>query len=318
MEIIFMGTPVFAVPTLKELILNDSINVRAVVTQPDRKKGRGQKLTPSPVKRTAEKFDISVLQSENINNDNFIKKLNSYDLDFIVVVAFGQKLSQDILDMPEYGCINLHASLLPRYRGASPIHQAVINGDKKTGNTTMYMDEGLDDGDIIYQQELEIKKTDTVGSIHDKLAVKGAELITKTLNDIKDGSAPRIKQDDNMATYAYKIDKAIGEINWEDSAEDIFNLVRGVNPWPGAYTYLEDDMLKIWRVDIVDDSKEAEAFEPGRILNADLDGGITVQCGNGIIKIEKLQLPCRKKMDTEDFLCGHDIAKGQKLGKTDK
>jgi len=318
MDIIFMGTPVFAVPSLKELIFNDTINIRAVVTQPDRKKGRGQKLTPSPVKRTAEKFDIPVLQAENVNNESFIKKLNSYKLDFIVVVAFGQKLSKTILNMPEYGCINLHASLLPKYRGASPIHQAVINGDRKTGNTTMYMDEGLDDGDIIYQQDLEIKKTDTVGSIHDKLAVKGAELIVKTLNDIKNNAAPRIKQDDAEASYVHKIDKDIGEINWKDDAVDIFNLVRGVNPWPGAYTYLDGDILKIWKVEIIDEEKETKKYEPGSIVTADQSGGLAVKCGRGLINIKKLQLTCRKKMKTEDFLCGYDLKIGQILGKKDK
>ncbi|RCW51412.1 MULTISPECIES: methionyl-tRNA formyltransferase [unclassified Halanaerobium] len=315
MDIIFMGTPIFAVPSLKELIFNDTINVRAVVTQPDRKKGRGQQLTPSPVKRTAEKFDIPVLQSENINNESFIRKLNSYKLDFIVVVAFGQKLSKTILNIPKYGCINLHASLLPKYRGASPIHQAVINGDKKTGNTTMYMGEGLDDGDIIYQQEMEIKNTDTVGTVHDKLAVKGAKLIIKTLNDIKSGAAPRIKQDDSKATYVHKIDKDIGEINWEDDATEIFNLVRGVNPWPGAYTYLDGDRLKIWKVEVIDEEKEAEEYESGTIVTADQSEGLIVQCGSGLINIKKLQLPGRKKMQTEDFLCGHDLKIVQKLGK---
>ncbi len=311
MNIIFMGTPIFAVPSLKNIIQADGCDVKAVVTQPDRKKGRGQKSQPSPVKKTAQKYNLPVLQSENINQAEFIESMQKYQPDFIVVVAFGQKLAEEVLNLPKFACINLHASLLPKYRGASPIHQAIINGDKLTGNTTMYMGAGWDNGDIIYQQEVKIKRSDNVGSLHDKLAIKGAQLLVQTLEDIYAGQAPRQPQVEAEATYAGKIDKSIGEIDWHDSAEDIFNLVRGVNPWPGAFTYLDGKLLKIWRVEPL--SENAADYSAGQVVGCS-EKGIIVKTGNGLVRIAKLQLASRKKMDSGEFVCGYDLKAGKKLG----
>lgn len=305
MKIVFMGTPEFAVPPLVSLENDEQIKIEAVVTQPDRKSGRGQKINYSDIKEKALALDLEILQSENVNQKEFLQKLKKIEPDFIVVVAFGQKLSPELLAIPKFGCINLHASLLPEYRGSSPIHKAIIDGKPKTGNTTMYMDEGWDDGDIIYQQEIEIKRDDTVGKLHDKMAKKGAELLLKTLKDIKEGKAPRISQNDSEASFAYKIDKSLGEIDWNQKAEAIYNLIRGVNPWPGAYTSLNDKKIKIWESEISDHPDTD--FKPGTIIKADQDKGILVQTASGIIAIQKLQLPGGKKMDVQSFLNGHQL-----------
>ena len=305
MKIIFMGTPEFAVPSMLKLYNDDQIEIEAVVTQPDRKSGRGQKVHYSDIKEKALELDLEIMQSENVNQNEFLTKLKEIEPDFIVVVAFGQKLSPDLLEIPNHGCINLHASLLPEYRGSSPIHKAIINGKKTTGNTTMYMDQGWDDGDIIYQQKIIIKEDDTVGDLHDKMAAQGAELLLKTLKDVKAGEAPRIAQTDSEATFAYKIDKSLGEIDWNQSAEDIYNLIRGVNPWPGAYTELDGDKIKIWESKITD--RENTEFKPGTIIKADHNNGILVQTADGVISIERLQLPGGKRMDAQDFLNGHQI-----------
>ena len=305
MKIIFMGTPEFAVPSMLKLYNDDQIEIEAVVTQPDRKSGRGQKVHYSDIKEKALELDLEIMQSENVNQNEFLTKLKEIEPDFIVVVAFGQKLSPDLLEIPNHGCINLHASLLPEYRGSSPIHKAIINGKKTTGNTTMYMDQGWDDGDIIYQQKIKIKKDDNVGDLHDKMAAQGAELLLKTLKDVKAGEAPRIAQTDSEATFAYKIDKSLGEIDWNQSAEDIYNLIRGVNPWPGAYTELDGDKIKIWESKITD--RENTEFKPGTIIKADHNNGILVQTADGVISIERLQLPGGKRMDAQDFLNGHQI-----------
>jgi len=305
MKIIFMGTPEFAVPSMLKLYNDDQIEIEAVVTQPDRKSGRGQQVHYSDIKEKALELDLEIMQSENVNQSQFLAKLKEIAPDFIVVVAFGQKLSPDLLEIPNHGCINLHASLLPEYRGSSPIHKAIINGKKTTGNTTMYMDQGWDDGDIIYQQKIIIKEDDTVGDLHDKMAAQGAELLLKTLKDVKAGEAPRIAQTDSEATFAYKIDKSLGEIDWDQSAEDIYNLIRGVNPWPGAYTELDGDKIKIWDSKITD--QENTEFKPGTIIKADHNNGILVQTADGVISIERLQLPGGKRMDAQDFLNGHQI-----------
>lgn len=311
MKIVFMGTPEFAVPSLLKLYNEQQVEIEAVVTQPDRKSGRGQKVHYSDIKKQALKLDLEVLQSEDVNQKEFLNKLKAVEVDFIVVVAFGQKLSPELLAIPEYGCINLHASLLPEYRGSSPIHKAIIDGKNITGNTTMYMDEGWDDGDIIYQQEIEIKEDYTVGKLHDILAEKGAELLLKTLKDVEKGEATRIPQADSEATFAYKIDKSLGVIDWNQSAEDIYNLIRGVNPWPGAYTELDDDKIKIWESKISD--AENTDLEPGTIIKANHDNGILVQTAAGVLAIKKLQLPGGKRMNVQDFLNGHQIKKEKKF-----
>lgn len=311
MKIVFMGTPEFAVPSMLELYNDQQIEIKAVVTQPDRKSGRGQRVHFSDIKKEALKLDLEVLQTENVNQEEFLNKLKTMEVDFIVVVAFGQKLSPELLAIPKYGCINLHASLLPEYRGSSPIHKAIIDGKKITGNTTMYMDQGWDDGDIIYQQEVEIKKDYTVGKLHDILAKKGSKLLLKTLKDVKSGEAPRISQNEAEATFAYKIDKSLGAIDWNQSAEEIYNLVRGVNPWPGAYTELENKTIKIWETEIseFDDSDLA----PGTIIKANQDEGLLVQTADGVLAVKKLQLPGGRRMNVQDFLNGHQLKKKKKF-----
>ncbi|SIQ98595.1 methionyl-tRNA formyltransferase [Halanaerobium kushneri] len=311
MKIVYMGTPEFAVPSLEALYNDEQIEIEAVVTQPDRKSGRGQQVHYSDVKKKALALNLNVMQSENVNQDDFIKKLKDIEPDFIVVVAFGQKLSAELLEIPEYGCINLHASLLPEYRGSSPIHRAIIDGKKLTGNTTMYMDEGWDEGDIIYQQQVQIKDNETVGELHDKLAEQGADLLVKTLKDIVAGKAPRIPQNDPEATFAYKIDKSLGRINWKQSAEDIHNLIRGVNPWPGAYTELNGDRIKIWKSS-VSEHKDSN-FMPGTIIRANQSDGILVQTADGVLSLEKLQLPGGKRLDVDDFLNGHQLEENNKF-----
>ncbi|MGM0436831.1 MAG: methionyl-tRNA formyltransferase [Bacillota bacterium] len=311
MDILFMGSPDFAVESLERLYNSDKINIKAVISQPDRKKGRGQKRQATAVKEKAVNLGLNVLTSNNVNKEDFIQKIKSYQPEAIVVVAFGQKLSKEILTFPKYGCINLHASLLPKYRGSSPIHQAIINGDEKTGVTTMYMDEELDKGDIIYQKEIKIDYEDTVGDLHDKLALKGANLLLKTLLDLNKGNAPRRKQDDNKATYAFKIDKTLGRIDWSKKAQEIYNLVRGVNPWPGAYTKLDNDIVKIWEVSIVKD--DFSKSQIGEIIKSNENEGLIVQTGKGYLRINKLQVPGKKRMKTEDYLRGNSIPVGKKF-----
>jgi len=311
MKIVYMGTPEFAVPSLVALNNDKEIEVKAVVTQPDRKSGRGQRVHYSDIKDQALDLNLKIMQSENVNQKDFLNKLKQLEPDFIVVVAFGQKLTPELLAVPKYGCINLHASLLPEYRGSSPIHRAIIDGKKVTGNTTMYMAEGWDDGDIIYQQQVEISENETVGELHDELAEKGAELLLKTLKDVKTGEAPRIPQDDSEATFAYKIDKSLGEIDWNQSAQDIHNLIRGVNPWPGAYTELNDERVKIWKSSLT--KQDNSDYQPGTIIKADQDAGILVQTGDGILAIEKLQLPGAKRLKAADFLNGHQLEEKTKF-----
>lgn len=311
MKIVYMGTPEFAVPSLTALYNDEQIEIEAVVTQPDRKSGRGQQVHYSDIKEKALDLNLKIMQSKNVNQKDFLNKLKQLEPDFIVVVAFGQKLSPELLEIPKYGCINLHASLLPEYRGSSPIHKAIIDGKKVTGNTTMYMAEGWDDGDIIYQQQVEIKEDETVGELHDKLAERGAELLLKTLKDLKAGKAPRIPQDDSEATFAYKIEKTLGEIDWNQNAEDIHNLIRGVNPWPGAYTELNGDRIKIWQSSL--SQQENSDYQPGTIIKADLNDGILVQTGDGILSIEKLQLPGGRRLNADDFLNGHQLEEKAKF-----
>lgn len=313
MRILFLGSPDFAVPSLTSLHESKDIEITAVITQPDRRKGRGQKFKPTPVKKAARDLGLKVMEAENVNKDSFLEKLEDLDFEAIVVVAFGQKLSTKILNLSEKGCINLHASLLPRYRGSSPIHQAIINGDKITGVTTIYMDEGWDTGDIIYKKEVEIARSDTVGILHDKLAEVGAKLLLETLKAINDGKAPRVKQDEKEASYAFKLEKEDGFIDWELTAEIIYNQVRGLNPWPGAYTFIDDKMLKIWETEIK--QKVGRDYQPGTVVNASPDQDLVVQCGRGLLRIKKLQMEGRKRMSADKFLRGNPVEIGKVLGR---
>ena len=244
-NIVFMGTPEFAVPCLD--ILNQHYNVTAVYTQPDRPKGRGQKLAMSPVKEYALKHNLPVYQPEKIKTLECVAKLRELKPDLIIVVAFGQILSKEILDIPPLGCVNVHGSLLPRWRGAAPIHWSIISGDKQTGITTMYMDVGLDTGDMILKATTEITPDMTTEQLHDKLMVQGADLLLQTVQLIEENKTPREKQDDNLSCYAKMLNNDNCRIDWTKSAQDIHNLVRGLNSWPVAYTTLNNKKVKIWK-----------------------------------------------------------------------
>ena len=300
-----MGTPDFSVPALEEIAKHHE--VVAVVTQKDKPKGRGQEMAFTPVKESAVKLNIPVLQPEKVKDGEFVETLRELNPDAIVVIAFGQILSKDILDLPKYGCINVHASLLPKYRGAAPIQWAVIDGEEKSGVCTMKMDEGLDTGDIIDCEEIELDAKETGGSLFDKLAVLGGELILKTLDKLEFGNAHFVKQNDDESTYAKKMTKDLGEIDFTKDAVSIERLIRGLNPWPSAFTHLDGKVLKIWDADVV----EGEG-EPGEVISEDKTSFV-VATKDGALKINELQLEGKKRMKTSDFLNGRSI-KGSKLG----
>lgn len=302
MKIVFMGTPDFSVNAL-ENIVKAGHDVVGVITQPDKPKGRGGKMQYTPVKEKALELGLDVYQPQRVKEPEFIEKLKEMNPDAIVVIAFGQILPKEILDMPKYGCINVHASLLPKYRGAAPIQWAVIDGEKETGVTTMYMNEGLDTGDIIDKVVVPIDKKETGGSLFDKLAIEGGKLILKTLIELENGTAVRIPQDDSKSNYAGMINKQLGKIDFNKSANEIERLIRGLNPWPSAYTKMDGKTLKIWDAD-VDDSENDSA--PGTINEVGKDF-IRVATGKGSLKILELQLEGKKRMKTRDFLNGAKI-----------
>jgi len=309
MNIIFMGTPDFAVPTLEGLI-NSNHKIIAVLTQPDRPKGRGRKVVPSPVKVKADANNIPVLQPEKVKEPDFIKKISEYNPDCIVVVAFGQIFPKDILNLPRYGCINLHASLLPKYRGAAPINWALIKGETKTGVTSMFMDERMDTGDILIQREIEIKEDDNAGTLHDRLSQIGRDVILETLDGIKKETISRIKQDASIATYAPKIKKEDCIIDWNAGAEDILNKIRGLTPLPGAYTLYNGKRLKIANAG---HKKQEARGERGEVFEVNRNG-IKVTCRDGIVIIKNLQPEGKRVMSAGEFLSGHNIKKGEILG----
>lgn len=310
MNIVFAGTPDFAVPSLEKICSNDTINLKAVITQPDKRRGRGKKLQFTPVKKKALEYNIDVLQPENINSKENIAKIESMDIDLIVVVAYGQILSKKLLNIPAKGCINLHASLLPEYRGSSPIQQAIMDGKDITGVTTMFMDEGLDTGDIIYQKEVKIKDEYNAGNLHDKLAEVGAELLVETIIDIKRDDFPKIKQNDDESSYTPQLSKNDGQIDWQKSSQDLFYFVKAMNPWPGSFTYLDGKLLKIFDVDILEKNTDKK---PGTVVKADPENGLLIQTGEGILKVNRLQLAGKKRMSTADFLRGYEIEIGKRL-----
>lgn len=302
MKIVFMGTPDFSVNAL-ENIVKAGHDVVGVITQPDKPKGRGGKMQYTPVKEKALELGLDVYQPQRVKETEFIEKLKEMNPDAIVVIAFGQILPKAILDMPKYGCINVHASLLPKYRGAAPIQWSVIDGEKETGVTTMYMNEGLDTGDIIDKVVVPIDKKETGGSLFDKLAIEGGKLILKTLIELENGTAVRTSQDDSKSNYAGMINKQLGKIDFNKSANEIERLIRGLNPWPSAYTKMDGKTLKIWDAD-VDDSENDSA--PGTITEVGKDF-IRVATGKGSLKILELQLEGKKRMKTRDFLNGAKI-----------
>ena len=313
MRTVFMGTPDFAVPSLENLCEAEITEVVGVITQPDRKRGRGQNLQAPPVKETALDYGIEIYQPEKVTSKEGLDKLKEWSPDLIVVTAYGQILGKEVLELPELGCINVHASLLPKYRGAAPLHRALINGEEVTGVTIMEMDEGMDTGDMILKEEVEIIPQDTVGSLHDKLAVMGADLLLKAVGEIKAGAASRTPQDDEKATYADKVSKEDGEVDWSDSVQEIWNLVRGMNPWPGAYTYYEGELLKLWDSEIYKAEADSD-FGPGEVVKTDQDLGIVVQTGEGQLLITQLQPANKSRMSATDYLLGYDLEAGAKLG----
>ena len=298
---IFMGTPDFSVPCLARLA--EITEIIGVVTQPDKPRGRGQKLTPSPVKAFAMEKGFTVYQPAKIKTEEFTRILKDLQPDLMVVVAFGQILSQQILDIPAYGCINVHASLLPRYRGAAPIQWSVINGEKLTGVTTMFMDAGLDTGDMLLKTEVPITEDMIAEELHDALMEAGADLLVKTVAKIADGTIQRIHQADADSNYAPMLSKETGHIDWTKPAWDIHNLVRGLNSWPGAYSILQGKTFKIWRTRVAD----AEAVcEPGEILELTKQGFLA-GTGKGILEILEIQAPNKKKMAASDYVRGHGL-----------
>ncbi len=309
MRVIFMGTPDFAVPSLRALAEAD-YEMLAVVTQPDRPKGRGKKNTSPPVKEAAVSLKIPILQPAKIKDPDFICTLRDLSPDVIVVVAYGRILPKDILTLPEYGCINVHASLLPKYRGAAPIHWAVINGEVLTGITTMFMDEGLDTGDMILREAVPIHVDDNVGVLHDRLAVLGAELLIKTLGLLRCGCAARLPQA-GESSYAPMLKAEDELILWDKPAGDIYNQIRGMDPWPGARTTLHGKVLKIWRAQLLEGN--GSALIPGQIISAGSDG-IIIQAGKGWLKINELQLQGAKRLCSADFLRGTPLIVGTVLG----
>lgn len=308
MNIVFMGTPDFAVPSLKKLI--EEYNVTAVLTQPDKPKGRGKKMAYSPVKEEALKHGITIYQPVKLKEDlELIQTLKDLKPDFMVVVAFGQILTKEVLDIPKYGCVNLHGSLLPMYRGAAPIQWSVINGEKVAGNTTMLMDVGIDTGDMILKDEVEITNNMTSGELHDILMVRGAELLVKSIEGIAGGSIVPEKQPDETF-YAKMLDKELANINWNMSSRKIHNLVRGLNPWPIAYTDYKGERMKIYETEI---SEEKTSSKPGTILDVN-KSGVKVACKDSVLVVKKVQFPNGKPLTIEQYINGHEIEKNIVLG----
>ncbi|MRR54396.1 MAG: methionyl-tRNA formyltransferase [Deltaproteobacteria bacterium] len=308
LRVVFMGTPAFACPALQRLI-DRGEEILAVVTQPDRPKGRGQKFLPPPVKELAERHDLPVLQPLKVRAPEFIDTLRELQPDLIVVVAFGQILPKALLEVPKHGCINVHASLLPRYRGAAPINYCIINGENETGVTTMLMDVGLDTGDMLVKKVTPVDPEEDTQSLHDRLSLLGADSLDETLDLLRAGNLIPEKQDDSLSCYAPMLKKEDGQIDWTAESRVIKNLVRGMNPWPGAYTYLDGKFLKIYRV-----RTGPGTGIPGTVLEAGKDG-IEVACGGGSVILEELQLEGKKRLPVREFLAGCRIDPGTILGK---
>lgn len=304
MNIVFMGTPDFAVPSLEELIKYH--DVKAVFTQPDRPKGRGKKLAFSAVKEIAVKYDIPVYQPVKLKEEpEMIDMLKKMEIDFIIVVAFGQILTKEVLDIPKYGCINLHGSLLPMYRGAAPIQWAVINGEKESGNTTMLMNEGLDTGDMLLTQKVTITKEMTSGELYDILKMQGSKLLLETIEKVSKNEIIPIKQEGETC-YAKMLDKNFAVIDWNNSAESIHNLIRGLNPWPIAFTTYEGQKMKIFKSKVIDDKKYKEV---GKIIKVS-KSGIEVSTSSGTLLIEMIQFPNGKPLEVKQYINGHSIKEG--------
>ena len=311
MKIIYMGTPDFAVAPL-EAILKAGHEVTAVVTQPDRQKGRGREVQYSPVKECALSYGIPVLQPLKIKEEDAVEELRKYPADIFVVAAFGQLLSEEILNMPRLGCINIHASLLPAYRGAAPIQWCVINGEEKTGVTIMQMAKGMDTGDILLQKEVVLDEKETGGSLFDRLMETGAELIVEVLPKIEAGELTPVVQKEELATYAGKITKDMGNIDFAKSAVTIERLIRGLNPWPSAFTHYKGKILKIWEADVVSECANAENPVPGTVIAMDKES-FTLATGEGVLRIRSLQPEGKKRMSCAEFMRGYEVKVGEAL-----
>ncbi|HEK4831208.1 TPA: methionyl-tRNA formyltransferase [Clostridioides difficile] len=309
MKIVFMGTPDIAVPCLQKII-DEKYEILGVVTQPDKPKGRGKKLGMSSVKELAIENNIPVYQPVEARDKEFIDKIKSLNPDVIVVVAFGQILPKEILEIPKLGCINVHVSLLPKYRGAAPINWVIINGEEKTGVTTMYMDEGLDTGDMILKTEVNLDENITAGELHDKMMNIGAETLKETLRLIEEGNAPREVQNHEEFSYAPIMNKSLGNIDFSKSAREIHNLVRGVNPWPSAYTTYNDVIMKVWKTKVLD---EKSTKDVGTIIDVSKDG-IKVSTIDNVLLIEEIQMPNKKRMLVGEYIKGNTIETGLVLG----
>lgn len=308
MRAVFMGTPEFAVPTLQALI--DHHQVEAVVTQPDKQRGRGKKVQFPPVKEKAVEHEIPVYQPQKARDEEFVEILREINPDVIVVVAYGQILPESILNIPKYGCINVHGSLLPKYRGAAPIQWAVLDGEEKTGITTMYMEKGLDTGDMIDKAEIVLDPKETAGTLHDKLMEIGANLLLETLEKLENETAVRIKQNDAESCYASMLTKEMGQIDFSKSAREIECLIRGMNPWPSAYTSLNGKTLKVWEAEVL---TENSGEEPGTVIDVTKDA-IVAACKEGALKLLEVQMAGKKRMKVSAFLPGYQVEKGMKLG----
>lgn len=304
---VFMGTPAFAVPTL-DILLQAGLNLVGVYTQPDRPKGRGQTLAAPPVKEMALRHGIPVFQPQKLRVPEVVEELRALSPDLIVVVAFGQILPKSVLEIPRYGCINVHASLLPKYRGAAPINQAIIDGETETGITTMLMDVGLDTGPMLLKRALNIGPDETAGELHDRLCVLGGETMAATLQLLLRGELHPQVQDDSQTCYAAMLKKEDGRINWSQSAQQIHDRIRGLAPWPGTYTELNGEPLKLFLTRV-----EAGEGEPGTILSPAVDA-VRIACGSGVLAVRELQLPGKKRLAAADFLRGCPLPVGSHLG----
>lgn len=313
MKVVFMGTPEFSVPALDALI-EAGHEILAVVTQPDKPKGRGKAVAMSPVKERALELGIPVYQPVRIKKEpEFTEQMKALNPDVMVVIAFGQILPAQVLEIPRYGCVNIHASLLPKYRGAAPIQWAVIDGEKETGVTTMMMDVGLDTGDMLDKTVVSLDAAETGGSLHDKLSRAGAKLITETLEKLEQGTAVRTPQTEEGSSYAGMLTKELGDLDWSRPAAELERLVRGLNPWPSAYTRLNGKTLKLWETVTAPEEPGETGFEPGQVTKTDRET-LWVQTGDGLLGIRRLQLEGKKQMDTAAFLRGFQVLPGTRLG----
>ena len=319
MRIVFMGTPDFSVPALKALV-EAGHQVIAVVTQPDKPKGRGKEVQMTPVKIQAMEYGIPVYQPAKVREASFVEVLKGLEADVYVVIAFGQILPKAVLELPKYGCINIHASLLPKYRGAAPIQWCVIDGERETGITTMMMDVGLDTGDMLEKAVIPIEEKETGGSLHDKLSLAGGALILSTLKKLEEGTLVRTPQTDEGTCYAKMLTKSLGDIDWNQDAVSIERLIRGLNPWPSAYTMWNGKTIKIWAADVIAGREAAEFLSesgvpaetgtaPGTVVCSD-KRGLVVCTGGGLLSIRELQMEGKKRMDTPAFLRGYPIPAG--------